>query len=110
MSKRPIAIVLVVCLYLAVGTAGLVAHFHDSLTNPRSGVWIELIEVLAIVAGTFMLLGRSWARWLALAWMVFHVILSIFHSVHELVIHALLCIMIAWVLFRPATARYFCES
>ena len=39
---------------------------------------MELTELLAMVSGAFMLRGHNWARWLALAWIIFHVILSIF--------------------------------
>jgi hypothetical protein len=54
-----------------------------------------------------MLRAHNWARWLALAWIAFHVVLSAFHAFSELVIHGLLCAMIAWGLFRPEAGRYF---
>jgi len=53
---------------------------------------------------------QNWARWLALAWVVFHVGLSLFHPLPELLIHAALCALIAWLLFRPATGTWFKES
>jgi hypothetical protein len=54
-----------------------------------------------------MMRGQNWARWLAVAWMAFHVILSAFHAVRELAIHSLFLAVIAWILFRPEGARYF---
>ncbi len=54
-----------------------------------------------------MLRGHNWARWLAIAWMGFHVGLSAFHAFHELAIHSLFFAAITWLLFRPAAARYF---
>ena len=36
---------------------------------------------LAIVCGVFLLRGHNWARWLALAWIAFHVVLSAFHAI-----------------------------
>ena len=42
-------------------------------------VGITVIGVAAVVAGVFMLRGRNWARWLALAWMASHVAISVFH-------------------------------
>ena len=54
-----------------------------------------------------MLRGHNWARWLAVAWIAFHVILSAFHSVQEAAFHALLCAVIIWSLFRAGSAGYF---
>ncbi len=106
-SRRPISVTIVACLYLAVGAVGFVYHFRELLMLQRDSVWIELTEVLALVSGAFMLRGHNWARWLALAWIAFHVILSIFDSGHGLVVHGLFCAVIAWILFRPEAARYF---
>ena len=71
-TRPPLAILVVAAAYLAVGIIGFVAHFHDLLATPSEGVWIELTEMLAAVAGVFLLLGRNWARWLAVAWIAFH--------------------------------------
>ncbi|HTD54828.1 MAG TPA: hypothetical protein VK670_05570 [Silvibacterium sp.] len=103
-SKRPVSVLVLACLYLAVGVAGFVAHFGD--LRQTDGVWIELTEFLAIVAGAFMLRAQNWARWLALAWMAFHVVLS-FRAPPQLAIHALMLALIAWLLFRPEANRYF---
>lgn len=66
----------------------------------------SVTEFLAILSGVFLLRHQNWARWLALAWMAFHVALS-FHVLREFIIHCLFCAVIAWILFRPAAARYF---
>jgi len=104
-GKRPVSILVLACLYLAVGIAGFVGHFRD-LRQP-DGVWIELTELLAVVAGAFMLRGQNWARWLALGWMAFHVVLSAFGALRELAVHSLMLALIAWLLFRPEARRYF---
>ena len=57
---------------------------------------------LLILASEF-----AWARWLLLAWMGFHVVLSLWHTPVELALHALLLALVAWVLFRPAAAAFF---
>ena len=54
-----------------------------------------------------MLLARDWARWLLTAWVAYHVVLSAFHSLFELVIHGLLLAVVAYFLFRPAASAYF---
>ena len=106
-NKRPPSVTILAYVYLAVGTIGFAYHFRELLSLQHDGVWVELTEFLAIVSGAFMLRGHNWARWLALAWIAFHVILSAFGTVHEFAIHFLFCAVIAWFLFRPESGRYF---
>jgi len=106
-NPRPISVTLIACVYIAVGIMGFTYHFRELLALQHDSLWIELTEFLAIVCGVFMLRGRNWARWLALAWIGFHVILSVFHSIHEFAMHSLICAVIAWVLLHPTAARYF---
>ena len=106
-NKRPISVTILACVYLAVGALGFAYHFRELLSLQQDIVWAELTELLAIVSGVFMLRGHNWARWLALAWIIFHVILSAFHSSREFAIHGLFCAVIAWILFRPQAVRYF---
>ena len=109
-ARRPIPVLIVAGAYLAVGIIGFIGHFHDLLASPSEGVWIELTELVAAVTGVFLLLGRNWARWLAVAWIAFHVGLSAFGPFRELILHAVMAVLIAWLLFRQATARWFHAS
>ncbi|HXE15336.1 MAG TPA: hypothetical protein VN633_24640 [Bryobacteraceae bacterium] len=109
-NKRPLSVTILGCLYIAVGTVGFVYHLSEFLARDAfqyDAVWVELVEFLAIVCGAFMLRGSNWARWLALAWIGFHVILSAFNAFPEFAIHCLFCAVIAWILFRPKAAWYF---
>ncbi len=105
-KKRPIAVWVISCLFIVVGQVGLVHHFPQHLVFHRDDIWIELTELLALVAGVFMLLGHNWARWLALAWMAFHVAIS-WPVVRLVVIHTLILAAIAWLLFRRDARGYF---
>lgn len=105
--KRPLAVTIVGWVYIAVGVAGFAYHFDSLVPLQPDGLSIELTEFLAALGGAFLLRGRNWARWLALAWIAFHVILSVSHSPRELAIHSVICAAIAWFLFRPEAARYF---
>lgn len=110
MNKRPLSVLAIGCLYAAVGAIGLVFHLIEfKLQHPFQYdiVWISLVHLIAIVSGVYVLRGSNWARWLALAWIAFHVVLSAFHSRSELVVHSLLCAVIAYGLFRPQAAQYF---
>jgi hypothetical protein len=106
-SKRPISVTIIAALYLAVGVGGVAVHFRELLARHPDAVGIELTELIAVLCGVFLLRGHNWARWLALAWIAFHVVLSAFHAIPEFAIHALFCAVIAWALFRPESAEYF---
>jgi hypothetical protein len=107
-TKRPLPLTIVAWVYIAVGIIGFIVHLREALSGHdyRNSVIIELTEIPALIAGVFLLRGHNWARWLALAWMGFHVVLSAFNSLREFAIHALICSVIAWALFRPAASEY----
>lgn len=105
--KRPLSVTILACVYLAVGVGGFAVHFRELLAGHHDAVAMELTEFVAILCGAFLLRGHNWARWLAIAWMAFHVVLSAFHAIPELAVHAVFCAVIAWLLFRPEAARYF---
>jgi len=109
-KKRPIAITILAWLYIAVGVLSTGAHYanfrsHKPMVNEF--FWITALGAAAILAGAFMLHGHNWARWLAIAWIAFHVVLSAFHSLSELGMHGLLLVIFAFFLYRPAANRYF---
>jgi hypothetical protein len=105
--KPPIPVMIVAAVYLLVGVIGFVYHFPELTAGHRDAIAMELTELLAVVAAVGLLLRQNWARWLALAWIVFHVLISLFHPLSELAIHAAFCVLIGWLLFRRTTARWF---
>jgi uncharacterized membrane protein len=105
-SKRPVAVLIVACLYIAVGAVGLVHHFPRPMVFHQDDIWIELTELLAIIIGVFLLRGHNWARWLAIAWMAFHVAIS-WPAVRQLAIHTIILAAIAWLLFRADARQFF---
>ena len=107
-GKRPLSVTIIGLLFIATGVIGVVYHLI-ALKHPFQNelIWVFLVRFLAIVCGLFMLLGSNWARWLALAWLAFHVVLSAFHSRSELIMHGVLLVVIAYFLFRPKVVEYF---
>jgi hypothetical protein len=105
-AKRPIAVLLVSCLYIAVGAIGFAVNFPKLMALQPESIWIELTELLALLAGAFMFRGQNWARWLALLWMAFHVAIS-FPVVRQVVTHSIIFALIVWLLFRGDARRYF---
>jgi hypothetical protein len=103
-------VTLISFLLIATGVIGLVSHltaFTPGHPFPYDILWASLVSVLAVVAGASMLRAGNWARWLSLAWMAFHVILSLFHTPLELAVHILVFVAFAYFLFRPAASEYF---
>jgi hypothetical protein len=110
MRKRPLTILILSCLYIATGIFGLAHHLSDiKVSQPFQSdlVWASATSAVAVVCGAFMLRAANWARWLALAWIAFHVVLSIFHSLQQVLVHGLLFLLFAYILFRPEARAYF---
>lgn len=111
--KRPLSVTILACVYIAVGTIGFTYHlaeFPSRVAFRYADVWIEIVRLLAIVGGVFMLRGHNWARWLVVAWIAFHVAVSALHTFGEFAMHSLFCAVITWLLLRPDAARYFQNS
>jgi hypothetical protein len=113
MKKRSLSVTIIGCLFIAAGIIGLAYHLTEfKIQRPFKYeiIWVSLLRLLAILGGVFVLLGRNWARWLLLVWIAFHVILSVFHSWAELIMHSLLFALVAYLLFRPKASPYFREG
>jgi hypothetical protein len=108
-TSRPVTVLIVAGLYILMGAIGFAYHFRELMAFQQQSVWIELVRLLAILCGTFMLRGRNWARWLALVWMAFHVAIS-FPELGQVAFHSRFFVAIAWLLFRPDAVQYFCET
>jgi hypothetical protein len=109
-GRRPIPVTILAVLYIVVGIGSTAAHVAGFRAHPPSSselISISVLGVAAVAAGAFMLRACNWARWLALAWMAFHVALSAFHPLRELFVHSALLILFAYLLFRPEARAYF---
>ena len=113
MNKRPLTITILACVLMAAGAIGIAYHLSDfNAKHPfeYESIWILLVRLTAIVSGVFMLRASNWARWLSLAWIAFHLILSFFHSVREVAVHGLVFALFAYLLFRPEARAYFSQA
>jgi hypothetical protein len=110
MNQRPRSVTVISFLFVAAGVVGFAYHateFKAQHPLEYDLVWVCLVRLLAILCGVFMLRGSNWARWLLLVWIAYHVILSAYHSVFELVMHSLLFAVVAYFLFRQRASAYF---
>jgi hypothetical protein len=100
--KRPLSVTLISFLYILAGAAGIIYHASEllHLFSQPDQLWVLVVRVLAIVGGVFALRGANWARWLLMAWILYHVYLSTFHETGELIIHIILSVVTAVALFH----------
>ena len=70
-------------------------------------ILVLAVSLIAVVGGVFLLRGKDWARWLSIAWMALHMVVSFFHSMREVAVHALFLVVFAVVLFRPEANQFF---
>ena len=113
MTKRPISVTIVSWVYILAGVVGIAAHITEfDLHHPFSNdpVLALIVRLLAIVAGVFMLRRANWARWLAIVWIAYHVVLSSFHSVPAAALHALLLAVFTYFLCRRQANVYFTDQ
>ena len=105
MNKRPLSISIIGWIFIAVGVVALT--YHSIHKSEDYLIWVLLVRFLAIVCGIAMLFRQNWGRWLAAAWLAFHVYLSIHHETAELIIHALLLVVMVYFMFRSQANAYF---
>ena len=71
-NMRPLSVTILAWVYIGVGTIGFFPHFSEIRARNAfqyDGILVEVVEVLAIVCGAFLLRSHNWARWLAIAGM-----------------------------------------
>ena len=110
MNKRPRSVTVISWLFVAAGVIGFAYHATEFKTRgpfQYDLLWVCLVRLLAVLSGLFMLRGCNWARWLLLVWIAYHVILSGFHSLSELVMHGLLFALVAYFLSCRQASEYF---
>ncbi len=105
--KRPITVTIIAILLLLAGVLSLTGDAMQFKTLAASHyiVWIVSVHLLAIVAGVFLLRRRNWARSLAVAWMAFHVGISIGYPLELFLVHTAFLLLFVWFLFFGADAR-----
>ncbi len=105
MKQRPLSITIISWLFIIFGSIALLsgAPFGDI----KSHWYVHLSRILQIVAGVFMLYGRNWARWLLVAWIVFHIVVGALNGIGPLVMHVVIFSVILFFVFRRDANEYF---
>lgn len=123
MPKRPFAITIIAWIFIAVGTGGilkdlwplLTSHAREQIAMFRTEGLREIVpawtvRLSGVIGGAFLLRGANWARWLLVAWMAFHLGLSVLHDLTEVLVHVAFFVPILFFLFRPQVAGFFREG
>lgn len=110
MKNRPLPVVIVSILFIATGFIGFIYHFQEFF-GPNANVYdligIESVRILAVFCGFLLLGGIGWARWLAIAWLLFHVIISALNSTSEMMAHLIFLIIVIVLLYLPVSSSFF---
>lgn len=110
MNRRPLSITIIGWIFILVGCVAFLYHVTE--IDPRRPLepdllWVCFVRILALISGVFLLRGCNWARWLLVVWIAFHVVLSAFHSLFEVTVHACLLAVVTFFLFRRPASAYF---
>lgn len=110
MTERPWSVTASGFLFVIVGIGEFAAHVRDlRLKQPVSHdlLWPLGLGVVAIICGVFLLRRRNWARWLAMGWLAFHVVVGGLNSRQQLIMHSVLLAVFACALFGSEANAYF---
>ncbi|HEY6446097.1 MAG TPA: hypothetical protein VIY53_06530 [Acidobacteriaceae bacterium] len=106
--KRPLIITLLGWMLIAVGALECISHAAATRRPVHTGdIALLLFELVILVSGVFLLRGSNWARWIALAWIGFHVGISFVNSVRAGLVHSAILVVFAWLLFQPDVNAWF---
>lgn len=110
MKKRPLPVIIVAVVFIVVGCVGFVYHLKE-LSEPGNNLYesilILALRILAIIIGIMLLFKINWARWLAIAWLLYHVVIGALNSTSEMIVHIVFLIIVSVLLFLPVSSRYF---
>ena len=81
--KRPLALTITGWFFIFAGLGGFAYHFYEHLNSgfDTEAILVLIVRVAAIIGGVLVLKAYDIGRWLLLAWMAYHVVLSFYHDV-----------------------------
>lgn len=106
---RPWRITFIAWLFVIAGLADIGFNLRGLTQQPfhYDSLWPIGLGIVAIVCGFLLLRGKNWSRWLAVAWLAFHVVVASLGSMGKFAVHGLLLAVIAYFLFNQEAAAFF---
>ncbi|MEW6511044.1 MAG: hypothetical protein AB1428_08820 [Bacteroidota bacterium] len=103
MCKQPLSHIVLGWLFILAGAVGFA--YHATEINVQAPLDPQLIlaltvRLIAIAGGIFLLRGAGRTRWLPIAWMAYHAIVSAFHSLDEPGFHVGILAIVSYFLLR----------
>lgn len=115
MKARPLSITIIGWLFMLFGCIALLsgllpftgANKAQLIAEFKQHWMVHLSRVAAVVSGLFMLRGHNWARWMLVAWIVFHIVIGALHGWIQFLTHVAIFSVILFFLFRRKASEYF---
>jgi hypothetical protein len=109
-KNRPLPVIIVSILFIIAGIVGFVYHFKEFF-EPDARLyellWVQFVRITAIICGFLLLMSINWARWLAIVWLMYHVVISAFHSTSEMFSHIAILLLVVVLLYLPISSAFF---
>lgn len=110
MKNCPLPVLIVAILLILAGVVGFIYHLQD-FADPNQKLYettlVELLRIVAIIAGILLLRANNLGRWLAIGWVLLHVIISMFNSLEQTLMHIGVLVVVAVLLFLPVSVKFF---
>ncbi len=109
MKRLWLPLVVIGWVFVAVGCGSLgraVMAFIRDMSDASAGhavvdaLIVATSGAIAVVGGAFMLRARAWARWVCTAWMGAHVVISILHTLEDVLMHVAIFTVILVLLWH----------
>jgi hypothetical protein len=108
LPSRPLIITLLGWMLIALGALEFAVHAVKIRWPAAAGdVGVALFELVILGCGVFLLRGSNVARWAATAWIGFHIVVGSLNSPWRGVLHGLIFLLFAWMVFRPEVNAWF---
>ena len=107
--KPPLVVTIIGCLFIVAGVTGIIYHAPEWKTTgiQQETIFAFFVRALAIVGGILTLRGSNLARWVLVIWILYHVVLSFYHSTTELLTHIAFTIVVLLGLFNTKANQFF---
>jgi hypothetical protein len=115
-GKRPLSLAIVGWLFIVMGLVGASWVLLPGLWGeppapagsllPPDGWYVLATDAVACTGGALLLARVELARWVLIGWLAVHVLWSVGGGTDKLVTHAVLFVVITWLLIRPTAAAW----
>lgn len=107
--KPPITVIIAGCIYILGGAIPVAYQINKiaEISSNHDMAWVVGLGVLAVIGGIYVIRGANWARWLLLAWIIFHVVISFYGDTMKIIGHSLFAVLTYILLFNKRANTYF---